>query len=60
MTDDITLRRQAIQIASQLPDEYDDALHVLEYAKALAAFSPGKSGALAMPIPLRPVLKPVS
>jgi hypothetical protein len=27
--DDITLRRQAIQIAAQLPENYDDALGVL-------------------------------
>jgi hypothetical protein len=55
--DDITLRRQAI--AAQLPENYDDALGVLEYAKTLAAFSSGKSGALVLPIPPRPTLKPV-
>jgi hypothetical protein len=58
--DDITLRRQAIQIAAQLPENYDDALGVLEYAKTLAAFSSGKSGALVLPIPPRPTLKPVA
>jgi hypothetical protein len=58
--DDITLRRLAIQIAAQLPDKYDDALQVLEYAKALAAFSTGKSEALVTPISPRPILRPVS
>jgi hypothetical protein len=41
---DITLRRQTIQMASQLPDEYDGSIAVLEYARALAAFSAGKTG----------------
>lgn len=34
---DAWLRRQAIQIASQLPESGDEAMYVLEYAKTIVS-----------------------
>jgi hypothetical protein len=52
-------RRQALQIASQLLENYEDAMRVLEHAKALIAYTTGRGETVTVPIS-RPHLKPVS
>ena len=54
--DDRSLRRLAIQIASQLPEDPEDARRVLDYARfQLVDFMSGEERRLALVTELKPV-----